>query len=66
MSQSQCSRLTNKDLKRQTMRSSLKFHLSDSEDDQSSLERIHTFNLKEEKEEGPSPEAKRKEKRKKA
>lgn len=28
------------------MRSSLKFHLSDSEDDQSSLERIHTFNLK--------------------
>jgi hypothetical protein len=48
------------------MRSSLKFHLSDSEDDQSSLERIHTFNLKEDKEEGSTTEEKVKEKRKKA
>ena len=34
-----------------SVRSSVKFHFSDNEDDQKSLERIHTFNLKSEMQE---------------
>ncbi|CDW88498.1 UNKNOWN [Stylonychia lemnae] len=39
-------RIKSKELRKHSLTSSVKFHLSESEDDQTSLERIHTFNLK--------------------
>eukprot|EP00347_Sterkiella_histriomuscorum_P020259 403338486 len=39
-------RLKSRELRQQSITSSIRFHLSESEDEQTSLERIHTFNLK--------------------